>query len=266
MTPDSSDTSSAPDVIAAPEENPYYVLRRGEILGPFDIEQLQELVKGGMLEYDDFVQQAGNPEWLPVRWLLIPEEAQDLEGALAPTWRTLIKWAWLRLRYNLDEQSLSSGWVCLGLAMAGLFLSRWPMLLWAPWAILAFFGGVALYRRDRPGSGISLMLSAALIPGALWAYFWASSTPVKEAEKPAIPSPTPAMVSAHTPAPTPLAHTALTPAPFVELVPELPPPPPEIKAPALEQPSPPPVEHPKSSTELTPVPQPSPTTPEPLPG
>ena len=173
MTPDLSNT---PAPTEPPDGNPYYVLRRGEILGPFDMERLRELVAASSLEYDDFVQQTGNSEWLPLRWLLIPNEAQALEGALAPTWRTLLKWAWLRLRYNLEAQSLSAGWVCLGLAMAGLFLSRWPMLLWAPWAVLAFLGGVALYRHERPGSGIALMLAAALIPGALWAYFWAGVT------------------------------------------------------------------------------------------
>jgi hypothetical protein len=178
MTPDSSDKPSDALPVsdsAAPVEQPHYVLRRGEILGPFDIEQLRELVSDGMLENDDFVQQAGSSEWLPLRWLLIPDDAQDLDGALAPTWKTLLKWSWLRLRYNLDAQSLSAGWVCLGLALAGLFLSRWPMLLWAPWAVLAFFGGVALYRRERVGPGIALMLSSAIIPGSIWAYFWTSA-------------------------------------------------------------------------------------------
>ena len=176
MTPESSTTEPA----ETPSENPHYVLRRGEILGPFEMPQLRELVAGGMLEYDDFVQQTGSSEWLPLRWLLIPDDAQDLDGALAPTWRTLLKWSWLRLRYNLDEQSLSAGWVCLGLALGGLFLSRWPMLLWAPWAVLAFFGGIALYRRDRVAPGIALMLASAIIPGAIWAYFWTGVAPISE--------------------------------------------------------------------------------------
>ena len=240
MTPDLSDTSSTPEPVEPAEENPYYVLRRGEILGPLDLEQLKELIVAERLAYDDFVQQAGSAEWLPVRWLLIPEESQDLEGALAPTWRTLIKWAWLRLRYNLDEQSLSAGWVCLGLAMTGLFLSRWPVLLWAPWAILAFLGGIALYRRNRPGSGISLMIAAALIPGALWAYFWATPPAFKEVEKAPPTAPIPAAVLVQTPAPA----SVLTPV-------EPPPPPLEKKIVALE---------------AAPVAQPQPVAPEPLPG
>lgn len=233
MTPDLSDTSSTPEPVEPADENPYYVLRRGEILGPLDLEQLKELIAADRLAYDDFVQQAGSAEWLPVRWLLIPEESQDLEGALAPTWRTLIKWAWLRLRYNLDEQSLSAGWVCLGLAMIGLFLSRWPVLLWAPWAILAFFGGIALYRRNRPGSGISLMIAAALIPGALWAHFWVAQPVIKEVEKVTPTAPIPAVL-------------VQVPAPASVFTPVDPPPPPplEKKTVALEvapiaQPQPP---------------------------
>ena len=30
-------------------------------------------------------------------------------GAVAPDWRSLITWVWLRLRYNLDEQSVGAG-------------------------------------------------------------------------------------------------------------------------------------------------------------
>ena len=160
------------------------------------MEELTKLVSDKKLDYDDFVQQTGSSEWLPLRWLLVPNDARDLEGALAPTWRTLMKWAWLRLRYNLDEQSLYAGWVCLALALGGLFLSRWPMLLWAPWAVLAFFGGIALYRRGRPGSGIALMIAAALVPGALWAYFWTGVPPANKS-----PSAPPAAVSPAVPSP-----------------------------------------------------------------
>ncbi len=212
MSPDPSENSPAP----TPSENPYYVLRRGEILGPFKIEDLAELVASSTLEYDDFAQQTGSSEWHPLRWLLVPDEAQDLEGALAPTWHTLIKWSWLRLRYNLDEQSLSAGWVCLGFAMLGLFLSRWPIILWAPWAVLAFLGGIALYRRDRPGTGITLMLSAAVIPFALWAFFW-SGFPTKEEHvqpPPTLPAPIATPTAAtYTPPPARIADATATPVP-----------------------------------------------------
>ncbi len=172
MTPEHSATEPTPAPEKTPADVPHYVLRRGEILGPFAVAELHKLVADGVLEYDDFVQEAGNAEWLPLRWLLIPGEAQDLGGALAPTWLTLLKWSWLRLRYNLDAQSLYAGWVCLGLALSGLFLSRWPALLWLPWVVLAFFGGVALYRRERVGAGIVLMLASAVIPGSVWAWFY----------------------------------------------------------------------------------------------
>ena len=224
MTPDSSEPAPVTTPPEDPSDNPHYVLRRGEILGPFEIPQLRELVADGVLAYDDFVQQTGSSEWLPLRWLLIPDDAQDLEGALAPTWKTLLKWSWLRLRYNLDEQSLSAGWVCLGLALGGLFLSRWPMLLWAPWAVLAFFGGIALYRRERIIPGIALMLASAIIPGALWAYFWAGVAPISERKN--LPEPVAAQPAVFAPAPV---ASALPPSP-----PPLPAPPPQIDTSALD--------------------------------
>jgi len=165
-------SNSTPAPTAPPDGKSYYILRRGEILGPFHRSSLEDLVKEGRIEYDDFAQEVGDSQWSPLRWVLKPASAEDLKGAHAPTWRTLLKWAWLRVRYSLDENSLSSGWVCLGIALGGLFLSRWPALLWAPWAVLAFFGGIALYRRESTTAGISLMLASAIVPGALWAYFW----------------------------------------------------------------------------------------------
>jgi hypothetical protein len=267
MTPSESDNPTEPSSAAdVPDDNPYYVLRRGEILGPFREDQLPELVTGGLVEYDDFVQQAGSSEWLPLRWLLIPNDAQDLEGALAPTWRTLLKWSWLRLRYNLDEQSLSAGWVCLGLALAGLFLSRWPMLLWAPWAVLAFFGGIALYRRQQPGPGIALMLAAAIVPGGLWAYFW---TTAPTATINAAPAPV-AVISAPAPIQKPTAEAQ----PATASAPVPPPPPPITAIPGLvpaadlEKLAPPtpatvtPQPAPAPATESAPVP-PAPTAPSP---
>lgn len=268
MTPESSETEPATTSPEIPMDNPHYVLRRGEILGPFDMAQLRELVAGAMLEYDDFVQQAGSSEWLPLRWLLIPDDAQDLDGALAPTWKTLLKWSWLRLRYNLDEQSLSAGWVCLGLALGGLFLSRWPMLLWAPWAVLAFFGGIALYRRDRVGPGISLMLASAIIPGALWAYFWTSVAPVSDrrtapepvAAQPAANAPSaPSAPSALVPAPAPA--TAHTPAISIPPSPKPPEPAPVVAntalVPLLESPTPKP--EPAAAQAAAPAPTESPS-------
>lgn len=196
MTPANSEKSPVPAPNESPVDSPHYVLRRGKILGPFKLEKLTELVSTGTLGYDDFVQQPGSSEWVPLRWLLVPSDAQDLEGALAPTWRTLLSWAWLRLRFNLMERSLSAGWVGVAIALGALFLSRWPMLLWAPWAVLAFFGGIALFRRERTGAGVALMIASALVPGALWAYFWMGVSPANKtshnppaAVAPAVPSP-----------------------------------------------------------------------------
>lgn len=270
-TSENTEETNSPAPDESPDGKPYYVLRRGEILGPFLLSSLEDLVKEKRVEYDDFVQQAGDCDWTPLRWLLVPSSAEALDGALAPTWRTLLKWSWLRLRYNIDEKSLPAGWVCLGFALCGVFLSRWPLLLWAPWAVFAFFGGVALYHRKRTAAGISLMLSAALIPGALWAYFWTDSlsasrtapapiihvvqSPPSQYEPKSIlpnlvPAPEPATIVASVPETKILPPAVPPPTPVIEQA--IPVPPPAAAAPA----PPAPVELPRKEAPLQPAPAP----------
>jgi hypothetical protein len=162
-------TPGAPD---QSETHIYFVLRQGEILGPFTFNRLIELTVAKTVSGDDFVQKTGSFEWVPLRWILDPDNAPREDGAHAPQWNILISWCWLRLRHNLDERSLPAGLTCLGLSIAGVLLSRFPAIFWAPWSVLAFIAGVALYRRNRVAPGIALMLASAIVPVGIWALFF----------------------------------------------------------------------------------------------
>jgi GYF domain 2 len=172
ITPNPVTDDEAPPCGDGVEAQLYFVLRQGEILGPFTFKRLIELTLAKTVSRDDFVQESGSFEWVPLRWVLDPDNAPREDGAHAPQWKTLISWCWMRLRYNLDERSLPAGLTCLGLSIAGLLLSRWPSVFWAPWSVLAFVAGIALYRRGRVAAGISLMLASAVVPVGIWGYFF----------------------------------------------------------------------------------------------
>lgn len=170
--PPDDETSHLPDAPDPAEQRIYFVLKAGEILGPLTFRKLVTFIAAKTITKDDLVQEGGSHEWVPVRWVLDPKDGPREEGATAPTWRTLLSWAWMRLRYNLDEQSLPAGLVCLGASVLGLLLSQWPAVFWIPWAVLAFLAGASLHRRGKSLPGVLLMLAAAAIPGTLWAFFW----------------------------------------------------------------------------------------------
>ena len=83
----------------------FYVLKQGGMHGPFTREELRERFRGGHLDMEDFVQMEGVPIWQPLARILGNEDTVP-HGAIAPDWKSLMTWAWLRLRYDLDEQSV----------------------------------------------------------------------------------------------------------------------------------------------------------------
>ncbi len=149
----------------------WYVLRNGAILGPFPLNALRELVNMGNIGRDVFVQKASEPTWKPLAWALDPSLAAKEEGALAPDWETLLMWGWLRLRYNLGEQSLAAAWVCILLGSACVFLSQWRALFWLPWFIAAAVASYSLLQRGRQTAGVVMTILSFSLPALLWHYF-----------------------------------------------------------------------------------------------
>ena len=158
--------SDASDALTSDE---IYVLKQGNILGPFTRERLRTALAGRELNPEDFAQTGGVPIWQPLSRLLEKNEV-ELRGAIAPDWKSLLQWAWLRLRYDIDERSEIAGSVCLGVGLLVLALSHWTFLFWLPWIGGALLASVALLQRRRFVVGILLLIGVILLP--LGVFIW----------------------------------------------------------------------------------------------
>jgi hypothetical protein len=146
-----------------------YVLKQGNILGPFTRERVRGALDSGELNPEDFAQTGGLAIWQPVIRVLGDYE-YELRGAIAPDWRSLLHWAWLRLRYDIDENSENAGLFCLGVGLVVLALSHWTFLFWLPWVGAALLASVALLQRRRFIAGILLLIAVILMP--LGVFIW----------------------------------------------------------------------------------------------
>ena len=221
---------ASPDFPRPPVDE-FYVLKQGGMHGPFTREELQARFTGGQLDMEDFVQMEGVPIWQPLARILGNEDTVP-HGAIAPDWKSILTWAWLRLRFDLDEQSVAAGSVCLGIGLVALVLSRWTFVFWLPWMMAALLAALALWQRRRMVAG-GLMLAAAV--GLPLAFFALEPRPKRapevvveeKAEAPAVavekpratPRPEPTLESeispAKAPEPAPPAPVAATPVPII---------------------------------------------------
>ncbi|MHA3775383.1 trypsin-like peptidase domain-containing protein [Verrucomicrobiota bacterium sgz303538] len=159
----------------------------------------------------------------------------DSAGAIAPDWHSILTWAWVRFRYDLGEQSLGAGAVCLGVGTLALALSRWPIVFWLPWFGAAIVAAIILLRRQRAEHGLLLLVGVVCIP-----FISAALRPkaavlpdravVEEANITGEPSAPPAIPA------TVAVVRETTPKPVVEPLPVIPvPEPPSLPAPATPQ-------------------------------
>ena len=152
-----------------PQADAFYVLKQGGMHGPFTREELHARFTSGVLAMEDFVQAEGVPIWQPLARILGNEDTIP-HGAIAPDWKSLLTWGWLRLRFDLDEQSIVAGSVCLGVGMLSLLLSRWTFIFWLPWMMAALLAALALFQRRRMIVGGVMMAAAVGLPLAFFAW------------------------------------------------------------------------------------------------
>ena len=131
--------------------------------GPFTRAELQARFAEGVLAMEDFVQAEGVPIWQPLARILGNEDTVP-RGAIAPDWKSILTWAWLRLRYDLDEQSVVTGWTCLGIGLVALVLSHWTFVFWLPWMMAALLAALALWQRQRIVAGALLLAATLALP------------------------------------------------------------------------------------------------------
>jgi hypothetical protein len=148
----------------------YFVLKRGEILGPFRKEELAAQLESHSFEPEDFAQSEGSKHWMPLGDLLnSPNAAGDESGAFAPDWTTLRVWAARRIRHSLLYEPMRAGFVSVGIGVLIVLLSWWPPLLWLPWLLAAAVAGVLLFRRGGVAMA-TLLLGCTLLALAMgWA-------------------------------------------------------------------------------------------------
>lgn len=159
---------SLPEDVA--REVHYYILRCGKILGPFTIKRVMEMAITHTVGRSDFVQIAGSSQWLSLPVALDPTAAPPDGTNPAPDLKTIARWAWMRLRYNIDEKSLWAGTLCLSMAVIGVLCTQWPVVFWGPLVLPPIAAAWALFRRKQFVAGLVLLAVAASIP---WlAPFW----------------------------------------------------------------------------------------------
>lgn len=141
----------------------YFVLKQGEILGPFLREDLLAQIEGNVFDESDLAQPEGSAHWTPLRLLLDGDPSGTIDpAAVAPDWRTLGTWAFRRARHAILSDPLRSGFVFFGIGLATLLLSLWPAALWLPWFAVSAYAGVLLFRRGAAGNA-TLLLGCVLV-------------------------------------------------------------------------------------------------------
>jgi hypothetical protein len=140
----------------------YFVLKRGEILGPFRREDLLRQIEENVFLENDLGQPEGSAHWTPLRLLLDGEAAVEEPGAIAPDWRTLVTWGFRRARHLVQNDPFRGGFVFFGIGAGILLLSFWPPALWLPWLVVAAYAGILLFRRGAAGNA-TLLLGCVLV-------------------------------------------------------------------------------------------------------
>lgn len=159
--PIEEEESSAPEF--APREVYYYVLQCGKIVGPFTIKRVLEMALTHTVGRGDFVQIAGSAQWLSLPIALDPSAAPPDGTNPAPDCKTILRWAWMRLRYNIDEKSLWAGIACLAIALVGVLCAQWAFVFWGPLVLPPVVAAWALLRRKRFLAGAVMLAAAASI-------------------------------------------------------------------------------------------------------
>jgi hypothetical protein len=71
----------------APDADEFYILKRGEILGPFTAAAIREGVERGEYSPDHFVQHGGLPVWQPLASSRFAKAAWFPDSACCSPWR-----------------------------------------------------------------------------------------------------------------------------------------------------------------------------------
>jgi hypothetical protein len=146
-----------------PPADEFYILKRGEILGPFTDAAIRAANERGEFSPSDFVQHGGVALWQPLtRWL--ERERTPLHPVIAPDWKSIGMWAAVRLRHDVLEGSMAIGLGCAAIGTLVVVLAFWPAALWLPWFAIAVVAGIFAMREGRVIPGLLVLLAVAAVP------------------------------------------------------------------------------------------------------
>lgn len=163
-----------------PKADAFYVLRNGDLRGPFSREELRVAMAEGRWSGRALAQREGFPIWQPLSRILDAEDdapraeaveaeqAVELPEAPAPTGESgdaEKAGAPGSLLHVLWRRALTVGVVCLAMGTAVLVGSRGQGGGWAaPWFVAAAAAALALLARWRAGQALALLAGAVCIP------------------------------------------------------------------------------------------------------
>lgn len=195
---------------------------------------MQRAVDSGQFGPDDLARTEESRFWTPLKRILEEEPVRSnvtlppLPSASQGKPAAALNWAGggNSILQAVLADPLRAGLVCVGIASAIAFASRWPILLALPAIGLGVYSGIQLILRNRPILGGVISLAAILLPLALLPWSRAAIRPMSSEAPPAT---SPAVVGAAGSEKTPAAPGIPSPAPAPAL---------GAKAGALAQPAP----------------------------
>ncbi|MDB6152754.1 MAG: hypothetical protein JWL90_1207 [Chthoniobacteraceae bacterium] len=159
----------------------FYVLENGEILGPFSREELAAQVEENVFTMSHMAQEKGRVHWTPISRLFEPQmPVSGGNEALAPDWRTILRWGYQRLRYGFEDRPMIAAGIGLIGGLLFFCLSFFPVLFWLPWFAAALLASILVVQAGHARSG-AVLLAASIILPVLLAY---KSTKIRGSTKP----------------------------------------------------------------------------------
>lgn len=126
------------------------------------MEQIREGLSNGEFVPRDLAQQGGSPIWQPlVRFL--DDSREPITGAIAPDWRCVLAWVWVRLSRDVSQGSFAVGAVATAIGAAVIAGTYWPTALWAPWLAVPVLAAFFALKHGRALAGVGLLLLVAVV-------------------------------------------------------------------------------------------------------
>lgn len=163
----------------SPPADEYFVMRRGDFVGPMTLDDLRFGMEEGRIAPGDLVQRGKTPLWHRAENVIAG--SAGLDPSATPNWSVILAAVRQRLSRDMRTASVATGVAFLAIGLAAWLLSHWPVALWLPWFLPPVIAGVLALTRGRLQRGLLLLLPVALVPALYVALRPMDSTPAPAA-------------------------------------------------------------------------------------